>query len=110
METITTEQLCTSTYTREWENDAITYTCSRPHGHPGVHRSDITETLTHYRNGEPREIEDHIEWTHWEEFLAAQRTSSDEHILALGAALTATFDWYEDMLSGQPRYAALTTK
>ncbi|MFJ4010866.1 hypothetical protein [Streptomyces sp. NPDC090026] len=103
-------QTCPSTYSREREDDRTTYTCIREAGHPGVHDSGRTEMVTSYTaHREPIEIEAKIQWTDWEEFLAAQRTAPDTRVLELGAALADKYEWYADALTRQPRYAALTS-
>ncbi|MFB7649422.1 hypothetical protein ACFC0S_15805 [Streptomyces sp. NPDC056084] len=99
---------CTSTYTREREQDATTYTCIRGHGHPGVHDSGRTETVEVYRAGERHEVEAKIQWTDWEEFLAAQRTAPDARVLELGTRLAQKEAFYPEMLARQTRYATLT--
>jgi hypothetical protein len=106
-----TENLCPSNYSREREGDAVTYTCVREPGHPGVHRSDVTENLAavDVYTGRPTGavIVEHVMWTDWEAFLAVQRTGADADVLAAGAALVAGDGWYGDMLGRQARYAAL---
>lgn len=103
-------QHCPSNYSREREDDRTTYTCVREPGHPGVHDSGLTETVTNYgAYPEPTQHESKIQWTDWEEFLAAQRTASDARVLELGATLADKDAWYADALTRQPRYAALTT-
>jgi hypothetical protein len=106
-----TENLCTSKYTREREGDAVTYTCVREPGHPGVHRSDVTEDLAavDVYTGRPTGavIVEPVGWADWEAFLAVQRTGSEEEVLAAGAALVTKDDWYRGMLGRQARYAAL---
>ncbi|MFF4337571.1 hypothetical protein [[Kitasatospora] papulosa] len=99
-------QTCPSTYSREREDDQTTYTCIREAGHPGTHRSGVTETVFVHHLG--YEVESEIGWADWEEFLAAQRTAPDTRVLELGAALVDKHDFYADMLTRQPRYAALT--
>ncbi|MEJ8653728.1 hypothetical protein WKI65_38200 [Streptomyces sp. MS1.AVA.3] len=91
-------------YTREREQDGITYTCTREVNHPGVHDAGRTETVCVHHVG--HEVEAKIQWTDWEEFLAAQRTSTDARLLELGARL-ADKPFYPEMLSRQPRYAKL---
>ncbi|MFF4409767.1 hypothetical protein [Streptomyces sp. NPDC001404] len=99
---------CTSVYTREREQDGITYTCTREVDHPGVHDAGRTETVEVFRAGEYREVEAKIQWTDWEEFLAAQRTSTDARVLQLGSRLAGKEGFYPEMLARQPRYAKLT--
>ncbi|MER0442970.1 hypothetical protein ABR738_00010 [Streptomyces sp. Edi4] len=107
---------CTSTYTREREQDATTYTCSREANHPGCHRAAHTETVNATRRvqkwgtwfTEQYTIEATIWWTDWEAFLAAQRTAPDATVLELGAHLASKEAWYPEMLARQPRYAKLT--
>ncbi|MEV1040428.1 hypothetical protein AB0J01_27815 [Streptomyces sp. NPDC050204] len=100
--------ICTSKYTREREQDGITYTCTREVGHPGVHDAGRTETVEVFRAGEFHKVEAEIQWSDWEEFLAAQRTSTDARVLELGARLAGKEAHYPEMLARQPRYAKLT--
>ncbi|QKV98225.1 hypothetical protein HUT19_41635 (plasmid) [Streptomyces sp. NA02950] len=103
-------QHCPSTYSREREDDRTTYTCIREAGHPGTHKAGLTEMVTCYSAyREPIQVEAEIGWADWEAFLAAQRTAPDDRLLELGAALVDKHDFYEDMLTRQPRYAALTS-
>ncbi|MEU6405439.1 hypothetical protein [Streptomyces sp. NPDC046985] len=114
--TITTN--CTSTYTREREQDATTYTCSREASHPGCHRAAHTETVELTRQvlkwgiwfTEKYTVEATIWWSDWEAFLAAQRTAPDATVLDLGAWLATKEAWYAEMLGCQPRYAKLTAR
>ncbi|WP_282792917.1 hypothetical protein [Streptomyces sp. CC224B] len=100
-------QTCPSTYSREREDDRTTYTCIRKAGHPGTHRSGVTETVFVHHLG--HEVESEIGWADWEAFLAAQRTAPDDQVLKLGAALAEKDEWYADALTRQPRYTALAS-
>jgi hypothetical protein len=104
-----TETTCSSTYAHE--ADRVTYTCNRAAGHPGVHRSAVTRTVAAHDvyTGKPTggTFEEAVMWTDWEAFLAVQRNGSDADVVAAGAALVAGAEWYADMLTRQPRYAAL---
>lgn len=108
--------ICTSTYTREREQDATTYTCSREANHPGCHKAAHPETVELTRQvlkwgawfTEKYTVEAAIYWTDWDVFLTVVRTGTDAEVLAVGASLAEKEDFYGDWLARNARYAKLT--